>query len=157
MMWIAIIHSEVLMRVCGFDMQVSIDQPSLKQTLISKKVIYLANHESVHVMVGWWWLRYSMKTGKDDSPMAHIVKMLSLYHNSSINLSPNSQIKLIFRTLVEHIILIIFLLNSYTMCFLFCRLPPCSTALAAKMTLSKWVTPNIPSFCEGMLRWNVLP
>ena len=51
---------------------------SLKQTFVSRKVTSSADHEAVNLMVGWWRLRFSMKSCKDGSLWAHMAKISSI-------------------------------------------------------------------------------
>ena len=51
MVWIATIHSELMVCVCGLDVQVSTNKPSLVQTLVLREVTSSANQDAVNFMV----------------------------------------------------------------------------------------------------------
>ena len=51
MMWVATIHSEVLMCICGLDMHVSANRAVPQVDPVLRKVTSSADHEAVNLMV----------------------------------------------------------------------------------------------------------
>ena len=51
-MWMATIHSEILVCVVGLTCRSVPIKPSLRQTLVSRKVTYAAHQNAVNLMVG---------------------------------------------------------------------------------------------------------
>ena len=59
-------------------------RPSLRETLVSSKMTSSADHEIVNLIVGWWQLRFRMKTHRARLPWAHIAKMSFIYFHRTL-------------------------------------------------------------------------